>query len=285
MGPSAPVTGGAYARAPGPVHPPGDPDGRKGALARATAPPPRPPGWNPDARRASRGSECGGTIRGGPVAGTKGADADGTMLLGHRPIVLTGVSRSGKSILARRLAAATGRVLLRTDDLRRAYWDDPDPGMRLARRRACFAEHLRRHDGHVVLEGVDLMFADAVAPALAKRGVPGDNIRPDLRHALALRWAAGALLAALAFPDAPVDAKIGAIHRHRAAEPCWTARLSEGGLRYSVRRWRWVGSRLRHRARDAAVPFHGIGADHFDRDLRRAERAILDATARSASRP
>ena len=195
-------------------------------------------------------------------------------------LVLAGCTRSGKSILAERLAATTGYALLPGDRLRQLYWELEDPHTRRRARRQIVTRILETFPGGLILEGVSFHMKNEAAH--------GDRGAVSLALMRKLRDAGLADVVVVGNARSSVEQKCRALEAHRATGKCWTTN-AVFGKRYSdpaalaklahniIRRSRI----LRDKAASAGIPYLEIRPDAFEADIA-AHLAMLRARLETA---
>jgi hypothetical protein len=186
-------------------------------------------------------------------------------------IVIVGVPRPGKSMIARRVSQELGLTYLPADaivstlgrlhpDLGITHWTE-DIAAVSPRLSPVVVELIR----HMRFEGVGLVLdAYQCFPA-------------DLAHAVksAPTEAAPSLVVGVGYADLHVPDKVTAIRRH-AAPGDWTENLSHAELARLVRRFVAESERFRSETRVLGSPFFNTGAGSaFDRAVDEAIRGIV----------
>lgn len=198
--------------------------------------------------------------------------------MSHRPVVITGPPRVGKSIAADRVARALGFIVMAADELRLSFWGLADRDERQAKRRSVYDDAIYGSDGKVVVEGWDLMLHDMLEKSLRFELGAFDGGRVDLRHAVDLRTRFGAHVFAFGAALDDAGTRIAAMRRHAQNGYSWIAGLSDAEILPIAEQSRTMSLSLRDAARTADVPYFECRSASFENDMDRAVAAIL-ATA------
>lgn len=184
----------------------------------------------------------------------------------RRPLVLSGCIRSGKTLLAQRLARDMSCPFLPGDRLRYLYRRLAQEPQRNRLRWRLLRRLLRTAPGGLIVEGADLAHRNQ-----APYGGTGGVTLRLLRH---LRRAGLAEVAVVGNADTCVADKRRAIEAWRATGECWTTRPAVAGhyadpaaiealARSTIRRSRV----LRKQAAAAGIPYLEIRPEAFEADI------------------
>lgn len=172
-------------------------------------------------------------------------------------LLITGAQRTGKSILARQLAEATGAAVLRTDDLKHRFFPDRLPAAERRRLAAdCLAGLLARAPTGLILEGVAIW-------NLCRRHLAGRTL-PAPAYVLGFTGS--------------LAEKSRGIETYRRTGACWTLKLGycQDRLDALARRQLDTSCKQRDFCLEHHIPFLEIRPDSFAADIQAARAFILD---------
>ncbi len=182
------------------------------------------------------------------------------------PLVLGGCVRSGKTILAQRLAADMACPFLPGDWLRRLYWSVEEQARRNRLRRRILRGLLENVPGGLITEGVDLV--------LRNQPSRGGGGKPSMRLLRRIRQEGLAEVAVVGNADTSVADKVRALEAWRATGNCWTTgaahaeRYADTAALEKLARGTIERSRvLREKAEAADIPYLEIRPDAFEADI------------------
>ena len=183
-----------------------------------------------------------------------------------KSLVLGGCMRSGKTILAQRLAHELACPFLPGDWLRRLYWSIEDGARRNRLRRRILWRILQTAQGGLITEGIDY--------ALRNQGPRGGGGKPSMRLLRRIRRAGRAEVAVVGNADTSVADKVRALEAWRATGNCWTTgaahagRYAEAAALEKLARNTIERSRvLREKAEAAGIAYLEIRPDAFEADI------------------
>jgi tetratricopeptide (TPR) repeat protein len=131
----------------------------------------------------------------------------------NQNIILTGVARIGKSLLAKKLASALGYAVINTDKLRNVFWHIADNDLRARVRQRTYTKLLRFVPCGLLIEGDNLLFNHQ------------ENCSVSLDLSLVARIRDGGLAKCflVGCSGETWQRKLQEIDRYRKEHDCWTS--------------------------------------------------------------
>ena len=189
------------------------------------------------------------------------------------PILITGPPRVGKSLVALGVGRVTGLEVVRTDDLRGAFWGIADPDARIRERRCRYRDLVAGTDPGVVLEGDDLVFVNRAHPAVAAVCRESQDMSLTLDQIIDLMDRHDALAYVIGCSDADTARKTSEIRTSQKPDD-FTAAMNEHQLTHFVENQIERSKLLRKMTEGSTVHYLEIRGGNFHQDVAAAVTRI-----------
>lgn len=186
-------------------------------------------------------------------------------------IVIGGVARIGKSLLASEISRRFGFIHVKADRYRRSFWKIHDPQLRHNARRYAYIRLLQEMPYNIVIEGDDFISENRLYKCGAKP--------LDLSLLKLLQNEVGAEVRLMLPANSSFDARFLALIKGRESGECWTINKlpSEKDLQRFVQSAIKLESTLREMADSSSIEVIEINFQDFDKDL---DRLVADIEER-----
>ncbi len=185
-------------------------------------------------------------------------------------ILISGVSRVGKSTLANKLSIDHGYQHLVTDFLKWRFYSINDYQVRREFREVFYSEILKTFPRGLIIEGNDLIYANRGSD---KVSYEYKDLQLDLLEMLSRSFSVPAFI--IGNYDTSITRKRIAIQNHRQPD-CWTATLSEVELSVLVSYIISASGFLRHLCDGKSVKYIEIDSDNFEMSIASAAERIAE---------
>lgn len=192
-------------------------------------------------------------------------------------ILLGGMPRTGKTILARSIRQLGGYQTISTDRFVTYFSQISDASSRLQFRTTFYRTLLARWPTGLVIEGDDFILAN-------KQGNVAVGFPTDITLALSLSKAFHVPFFAIGNSDPDPERRLEAYFNYRERNECWTRDIDTATLgayaRWSIR----VSRELRALSQENPFEYIEIPIEDFSRSIERAARQMLASTQEIAAR-
>lgn len=190
-------------------------------------------------------------------------------------ILIGGVARVGKTIVAHALARKIGGYVVEFDRLKHFYSDLGQEGIEI---KLWMVDELCKKGQGIIIEGDGLIMYDDVLIGLSDEPTPFSVTPQIIRDRIDLWGAQGFCLGAA--EDLPADKYQGLLHS-ATRNKCWaTSRLDDSDLHTLAHSIVSTSRTLRAMSKQVDVPYFEIHSKHFKESIRQATHSIANVVTR-----